>query len=185
MYTQHERSQVQTANGVIQIDEGCWSKSWRHQYSWDLAPATPATAFMEYQYQFLKRIKLVTLRKKNKPPTPKLCLLQQRYSARETEICNSIWMITEGMSQPHIATACFVYVSHTNLSLSIIHFYLFYSIGVAKTESCYKNKVNASLSAEFSKTICAAEPYSAILMFKWAVGIQNNCQITIFMGKVC
>lgn len=94
-------------------------------------------------------------------------------------------MITEGMSQPHIATACFVYVSHTNLSLSIIHFYLFYSIGVAKTESCYKNKVNASLSAEFSKTICAAEPYSAILMFKWAVGTQNNCQITIFMGKVC
>lgn len=89
-----------------------------------------------------------------------------RYSARETEICNSIWMITEGMSQPHIATACFVYVSHITLSLSIIHFYLFYSIRVAKTESCYKNKVNALLSAEFSKTICAAELYSAILILK-------------------
>lgn len=94
-------------------------------------------------------------------------------------------MITEGMSQPHIATACFVYVSHITLSLSIIHFYLFYSIRVAKTESCYKNKVNALLSAEFSKTICAAELYPAILILKWTVRTQNNCQITIFMGKVC
>lgn len=70
------------------------------------------------------------------------------------------------MSHPHIATACFVYVSHTTLSLSTIHFYLFHSIGVAKTESCYKNKVNVPLSAGFSKTIYAAELYSAILIFK-------------------
>lgn len=58
-------------------------------------------------------------------------------------------MITEGMSQPHVATACFVYVSHTTLSFSIIDFYLFYSTGIAKTERYYKNKVNALLKAKF------------------------------------
>lgn len=31
-------------------------------------------------------IKLVTLRKKNKPPTPKLCLLQQRYSILQEKL---------------------------------------------------------------------------------------------------
>lgn len=113
---------------------------------------------------------------KGKTPSPKLCLMQQKYSVREIEISNSIWMITEGMSQPHIATACFVYVSHTTLSLSIIHFYLFYSTGIAKTESCYKNKVNALLKAKFSKTICTAD--SAILKLKWIVRAQNNFQIT-------
>lgn len=120
---------------------------------------------------------------KEKTPSPKLCLLQQRYSVREIEISNSIWMITEGMSQPHIATAGFVYVSHTTLSLSIIHFYLFYSTGIAKTESCYKNKVNALLKAKFSKTICTAD--SAILILKWIVRAQNNCQITNFKWKAC
>lgn len=112
-------------------------------------------------------MKLVTLTgEKKKPLTLQLCLLEQRYSARETEICNSIWMITEGMSQTHIATACIVYVSHTPLSLSIIHLYLFYSIRIAKTVSCYKNKVIALLSAGFSKTLCASDLYSAFPIFK-------------------
>lgn len=130
------------------------ARAWCHRYSWDLTPATLASTFLEYQHESLKRIKLVTLREEknkqtNKHPTtstPTLCLLQQKDRTGESEICNSIWMITEGMSQPHIATAYFVCVSHTTLSLSIIHFYLFYSIGVAKTESSYKNKVNAPLS---------------------------------------
>lgn len=152
------------------------ARAWHHQYFWDL---TPATAFLGYQHQFLKKVNDT----KEKTSSPKLCLLQQRYSAREIEICDSIWMITEGMSQTHIGTACFVYVSHTTLSLSIIHFYLFYSIGIAKTESCYKNKVNALLKAKFSKTICTAD--SAILILKWIVRAQNNCQITNFKWKAC
>lgn len=78
---------------------------------------------------------------------------EQRYSARETEVCNSIWMITEGMSQPHVATACIVYVSHSALSLSMIHLYLFYSIRVARNCKLLQKTVTAPPSAEFSKTL--------------------------------
>jgi len=75
-------------------------------------------------------------------------------------------MVTEGVSQPRTATACFVYVSPTTLSLSTTHFYFFYSIRVANNESCYKNKVNAPLNVEFRKSVCAAELCSAVLLIK-------------------
>lgn len=88
------------------------------------------------------------------------------------------------MSQPSIATACFVYVSHTTLSTSIIHFDLFYSIRITKTESCYKHKVNALQSAGFSEAICAAKLCSAILVLKWTVRARTNCQI-IIMVRLC
>lgn len=160
------------------------ARAWRHWCSWDLTPPTLATAFLEYRHQFLKKNEVGDTDRGKKTLTLQLCLLEQRYSARETEICNSIWMITEGMSQTHIATACIVYVSHTPLSLSIIHLYLFYSIRVAKTVSCYKNKVIALLSAGFSKTPCASDLYSAFPIFKWACKSPNQLQVSTH-GHYC
>lgn len=94
------------------------ARAWHHQYSWD---------YLSYPSHCIPGISApvsegnkVSDTKAKKPLTPKFCLLN-RYSARDTEICSSIWMITEGMSQPHITTACFVYVSHATLSLSIFH----------------------------------------------------------------
>lgn len=76
-YTWQKRSQVWTAE-ISKAMRVTKARAWHHQYFQYL---TPAIAFLEYQHWFLKKRKLMALRKKT--PTPKLWPLQQRYSVRE------------------------------------------------------------------------------------------------------